>query len=202
MERRSASSIRLTSAPIRSLRPSTSSRLLPMAKRSMRRAACACLRTSVICSSITPPSAWWRRRRFTSATCWKVRIWNGGRSSTSVRCNIQTSRPATTGFAWLRATTVGCGTKWAMCSTSRSPRRTTRPAGFARSARSLCGAVLWAGYHVARSPGRASVRAAARRTSSTSARALRESCTTHCFRASTVCCCDSRPRRTCCRIVR
>ena len=107
MERRSASSIRLTSASIRSLRRSTSSRLLPMAERSMRRPACACLRTSAICSSITPPSAWWRRRRCSSATCWKVRMWNGGRSSTSVRCSIQTSRPATTAFACLRATTVG-----------------------------------------------------------------------------------------------
>ena len=32
-----------------------------------------------------------------------------------------------------------------------------------------------------------------------SAHVLRASCTTRCFRAFTVCCCDFRPRRTCCR---
>ena len=61
---------------------------------------------------------------------------------------------------------------------------------------------LWAGY-------RARVRQVARAVSSdgstnasTSARASRGNCTTRCFRASTVCCCDSRPPCTCCRIAR
>ena len=63
-------------------------------------------------------------------------------------------------------------------------------------------AVLWAGYHARVSQVARSVRTTARRTSSTSAHVSRGSCTTRCFRASTVCCCDSRQRRTCCRIAR
>jgi hypothetical protein len=38
-------------------------------------------------------------------------------------------------FRVAASNTVGCGTTRAMCSTSRSPRRTTRRTGFARSAR-------------------------------------------------------------------
>ena len=90
--------------------------------------------------------AWWRRRRCSSATSWKVRMWNGGRPSTSVRCSIQTFRPATTGFACPRAITVGCGTTRGTRSLSPSPRRTTRRTGFVRLCVGLFAALLWAAY--------------------------------------------------------
>ena len=64
----------------------------------------------------------------------------------------------------------------------------------------LC--LMWAGVSGARSPGRACSTSDASTNASTSARASRGSCTTRCCKASTVCCCDSRPLCTCCRIAR
>ena len=106
--------------------------------------------------------------------------------------------PGTYRFRVAASNNSGLWNGWRCARLSVAPAHTRRT-GFGHSARSSSLALLWAFYQLR-------VRQLHHRfdmmLDASASAPVRGSCTTRCFRASTVCCCGSRPRRTCCRNAR